>query len=358
MEKPRFVFAFGPTQDCYFVGCGEDMEWNKLPAELESILVNRAASVISISLGEHAFYCRYVSRRNGEQYTVSGGLPSNLSFLLSCWHANPYELPHIAFGPSGSFFFQSSALAAWEKLPARLSTLLTELREASSEAEIPARALALGFDGSFVFLTGQDGEFPFWDGIDGELAHRLSGGDEENIVVESAALSLASKDDYLVVFSDGSIFYSVPDAMLPVVQRFVQKYHLALAEYDQTVGFEEYPFRPISPREEMLAAREAGGKNHRGFSLELPDGILGWDEKLITRFIENAMGPQSDGTSTPPSSPLADMALGRASPYPRPASKRGIGGGGVARKLGSWMGTDYAASWVEKQLAQGNVIEL
>jgi hypothetical protein len=27
MDKPRFVFAFGPTPDSYFVGCGEEMEW-------------------------------------------------------------------------------------------------------------------------------------------------------------------------------------------------------------------------------------------------------------------------------------------------------------------------------------------
>jgi hypothetical protein len=55
------------------------------------------------------------------------------------------------------------------------------LRE-SSDGEIPARALALGVDGGFVFLTGQDGEFPIWDNIDGELAHRLSGNEEKTVV--------------------------------------------------------------------------------------------------------------------------------------------------------------------------------
>jgi hypothetical protein len=150
-----------------------------------------------------------------------------------------------------------------------------------------------------------------------------------------------------------------------VVNRFVQTYHVALAEYEQAMLFDnEYPSRPASPREEMLATL-AAGKNehgHSGFSIELPDGILSWDEQLITRFIESAMRgtkSEADGTATPP----LEKAYGRPSPYPRPASlasKRGIGGVATMKnlKLGSWRGTDYAASWVESQLALGNVIEL
>lgn len=113
---------------------------------------------------------------------ATGNLPSNLSFLLSSWFADPQELPHIAFGPGGSFFFQSSALAAWEHLPRHLDTLLNELRESRGIA-IPARSLSIGENGSFVFLTGADGEIPVWNDIDAELAHRLSG-DEERITVE------------------------------------------------------------------------------------------------------------------------------------------------------------------------------
>jgi hypothetical protein len=120
--------------------------------------------------------------------TASGNLPPNLSFLLSCWHANPNELPHISLGPTpGSFFFQSSALAAWEHLPGRLDTLLNELRD-GDYGDIPARALALGADGGFVFLTGEDEEFPVWDDIDGELAHRLSGDEEKVVVAVSSSL--------------------------------------------------------------------------------------------------------------------------------------------------------------------------
>jgi hypothetical protein len=146
----------------------------------------------------------------------------------------------------------------------------------------------------------------------------------------------------------------VPDSLLPTVQRFVQMYHIALAEY-------ELLQRPPSPREEMRATLAA---KTGGFSLELPDGILGWDEQLITRFIESAMMMGGSASASTASSTPPPPVYGRPAPYSRPRSratsgKRGIGGGGL-RKLGSgsWRGTDYAASWVESQLALGSVIEL
>lgn len=159
--------------------------------------------MLALSLGENGtFYCRYISKGGDEQtgiissrstYTfpcllidqtpiVSGNLPRNLNFLLSCWFANPNERPHVAFGPSGSYFFQSSALSTWEKLPNQLDTLLNELRE-SPDVALHPRSLSLGSRNGFVFLTGEDGEFPMWDNVDPELAHRLSG-DEDGIVVD------------------------------------------------------------------------------------------------------------------------------------------------------------------------------
>jgi len=338
-------------------------------------------------------------------YTASGNLPSNLSFLLSSWFADPQELPHIAFGRGGSFFFQSSALAAWEHLPQHLDTLLNELRESRGVA-IPARSLALGENGSFVFLTGANGEIPVWDGIDAELAHRLSG-DEERITVrvnislmliqgqghilivtnQSTALSLATREDYLIVFSDGSIFYSVPDDLIPVIQRFVRTYHLALQEREHLMACLDMS-RPASPRAEMAAtmaamATKCATRQDHPFSLELPDGILGWDEDVITRYIEEAVGvSRSENTSTSSSpSQAQEMGLARHSPHPHPyppypyPARRAIGSP-LAKRLaapiamrGRGSGTDYAASWVESQgmhmydplgmqLTHGMVVEL
>jgi len=43
---------------------------NGLPCELESVLVDRASSVIAVSLGEKdAFHCRYISRLDGRSHT-------------------------------------------------------------------------------------------------------------------------------------------------------------------------------------------------------------------------------------------------------------------------------------------------
>jgi hypothetical protein len=43
---------------------------NDLPRELESILADRASSVVTVSLGEKdAFYCRYISRLDGCSHT-------------------------------------------------------------------------------------------------------------------------------------------------------------------------------------------------------------------------------------------------------------------------------------------------
>ncbi|KAF8246839.1 hypothetical protein K440DRAFT_317090 [Wilcoxina mikolae CBS 423.85] len=334
MEKPRFVFAFGATPNSYFIGCGKEMAWNGLPAELESILINRASEVLAISLGEKgAFYCRYLSKVGRNEYTVSGNLPVNLSFLLSCWFANPYERPHVAFGPSGSYFFQSSALSTWENLPYRLDTLLNELREAP-DVPLHPRSLSLGWRGGFVFLAGEDGEFPMWDNVDPELAHRLSG-DGEKIVVETASLSLACQEDYLVVFSDGSIFYSVPDSMVPIVKQFVCTYHMALEEYEHEMAY-DYVSIPPSPRVEMAAAMAAAaasktGKNgERLLSLALPDGILGWDEAVITEYIKKAVGSSTkSGDTSPASSPGHDRTTyGRPNPYSpgNLASRRGMAG--------------------------------
>lgn len=357
MEAPRFVFAFGPNQNSYFVGCGDEMEWNDLPSELESVLVDRASSVIAVSLGEKdAFHCRYISRLDGRSHTAMGNLPSNLSFLLSSWFADPQELPHIAFAPGGGFFFQSSALAAWENLPRRLDGLLNELRESRGVA-VPARSLAIGENGSFVFVTGADGEIPVWNDIDAELAHRLSGDCELN-TVESTALSLASREDYLIAFSDGSIFYSVPDTLVPVVQRFVRMYHLALQTQEHArLCLDES--RPASPRAEMAATMAGLLEERRDdkFSLALPDGILGWDEDVISRFIEDAVGSCSSENTTPTSSEPRETTHPPSSHHHHHHSRRRARPALPPKKplnallpmRGRASGTDYAASWVESQ---------
>jgi len=153
--------------------------------------------------------------------------------------------------------------------------------------------------------------------------------------IQTASLSLACQEDYLVVFSDGSIFYSVPDSMIPIVQRFVHTYHMALAEHEHEMAY-EYASVPPSPRVEMAAAMAAAaasssGKNgERSLSLTLPDGILGWDEAVITEYIKKAVGSPIKPKYTPPASPPTPerSTYGRPNPYPQGnlASRRGMAG--------------------------------
>lgn len=128
-------------------------------------------------------------------------------------------------------------MTTWERLPKRLEETLLDMRE-SPEASLPPRALGLGCDGSFVLL-GEEGETTNWDGIDEELATELGksvkekgGRGGKNKGIELAVLSVACPEDYVLIFEDGSIFYSVPDEVVPKIQRFVKVYHDALVTYN------------------------------------------------------------------------------------------------------------------------------
>ena len=205
---------------------------SSLPEDLEHILRNRAREVLALSLGEdNSFYCRYIAK-NGTEYTVTGNLPSRLEFLLNAWWANQYEVPHIAFGPGGSYFFQVSAMTAWEHLPKRLEEQLLALRDTPA-SNMPRGAVTLGAAGSHVILSGE-GETANFHSIDPELSDKLATLAATRRV-ETAVLSLVSTEDYILVFGDGSIFYSVPDVMVPVFQRFVKVYHQALIAYSESM---------------------------------------------------------------------------------------------------------------------------
>lgn len=197
---------------------------------------------------------------------------------------------------------------------------------------------------------------------------------------------MATREDYLIVFSDGSIFYSVPDDLVPVVQRFVRTYHLALQEHEHLMACLNMS-RPASPRAEMAAtmaamATKCATQMDHPFSLELPDGILGWDEEVITRFIEEAVGVSRSENTTPTSS-SQERDMIRHTPqtpvypsYPYSGGRRAIGSPLAKKPLdapiamrGRGSGTDYAANWVESQgmhmydplgmqLTHGMVIEL
>ncbi|TGZ81808.1 hypothetical protein EX30DRAFT_233557 [Ascodesmis nigricans] len=240
-ERPRMVFAFGAEEDSYFIGCGEEMEWHGLPDDLDSILKNRALEVLAIALGENdAFYCRYIQKNTKKELTVTGNLPTKLEFLLNAWWANQWEVPHISFGPSRSFFFQLSSMTAWDSIPKRLEENLLQLRE-SSMATLLQRAVSLGHRNSYALLLddAEVGETAACDGVDEGLAAELKNvcqDPERKKVLELAVLSPWSTVDYLLLFKDGSIFYSVPDPVVEVVQKFVKIWHQALMKYNEEVA--------------------------------------------------------------------------------------------------------------------------
>ncbi|KAI5810649.1 hypothetical protein BZA77DRAFT_327045 [Pyronema omphalodes] len=285
IEKPRLLFTFGPTQDSFFISSGTSMSWNNLPPELDYILRTRASEVVSLSLGEKgSFYCRYISKHSRNEYTVSAALPTTLSFLLKSWFSNPYERPHISLGPHGSYFFQTAAISTWENLPNRLEKLLNELRE-EPEVALHPKSLSLGAGDEFVFLTGEQGEIPLWDGVDEELSHRLNA-ENDGDRCASVSLSMVTKGDYFVVFEDGSVFYSVPESVVPVVERVMAVYHKALTTYEAKLAAEERAYN--YELESTVSESEIGSPIMNG-SLDLPDGILGWDEEIIRRFVEKAV---------------------------------------------------------------------
>lgn len=171
---------------------------------------------------------------------------------------------------------------------------------------------------------------------------------------QRVSLSLADQEDYLVVFSDGSVFYSVPDPMKHIIQRFVDIYHRALEDYDHAMACEYDPVVPPSPCMEMAAAAMActaaaaptpvDGKPGQScsLSLALPDGILDWDETVLTKFIEEAVGPSvKSKASTPVGSVIYEKASlsGRHDPYPPPSSDLARKGA-IAATIGSGWGRE------------------
>ena len=138
-----------------------------------------------------------------------------------------------------------------------------------------------------------------------------------------------------------------------MVQRFVRMYHLALQTQEHArLCLDES--RPASPRAEMAATMAGLLEEQRDdkFSLALPDGILSWDEDVISRFIEDAVGSCRSENTTPTSSEPRETAHPSSHHSRRRRARPALPPKTLNARLpmrGRASGTDYAASWVESQ---------